>query len=156
MQAPATFHVPIAFATTTFALPQEPKSASDTPAGGPAPAPAPGGTQAPGAPAPAGQPASQSPFDGMGMFFYIALIMIVLMLFTSRKESKARKEQAAMLASIKKGDRVVTTAGMHAVVERVEEKTLVLMLDSVAVTFERSAVARVLRDDASRTEAKRS
>lgn len=78
------------------------------------------------------------------------------MLFLSmRREGKTRKEQQAMLASIKKGDRVVTTAGMHAIVDRLDDKTVVLLLDTVAVTFDRAAIARVVRDEAPRPDAKR-
>ena len=88
------------------------------------------------------------------MFLWMALFVADLFL-SMRREGKTRKEQQAMLASIKKGDRVVTTAGMHAIVDRLDEKTVVLLLDTVAVTFDRAAIARVVRDEAPRPDAKR-
>ncbi|MBM4063493.1 MAG: preprotein translocase subunit YajC [Planctomycetes bacterium] len=148
MQQPLVFFLPAA-APTTIATIQEPRSASDTPAGG---APS-GTTAAPGAPQPQPQSAPGL-FDGG--FLWMMLAFVVLMLFFSmRRDSKARKEQQAMLAAIKQGDRVVTTSGMHAAVHRVDEKTVTLLFDTVPVTFERAAIARIVRDDASRTEQKR-
>ncbi|MBL8725654.1 MAG: preprotein translocase subunit YajC [Planctomycetes bacterium] len=83
----------------------------------------------------------------------IGLFLVVMLFITSRKDSKARKQQAELLASIKQGDRVVTHAGIHGVVHRLEEKTVTLLLDTAQVTFERAAIARVVRDDA-RADAK--
>ena len=35
--------------------------------------------------------------------------------------------------------------------DRLEDRTVTLMLDSAQVTFERSAIARIVRDEASKT-----
>jgi preprotein translocase subunit YajC len=140
-------------AATCFSF-QEPKTASDAPTSGAAPAPQTGGTTAPGGTAPQqGQPA---PAQGPDLLFYVMLPALLLFLWwTSRSQNKARKEQQSMLASIKKGDRIVTSGGIHGIVDRLDDRTLVVLLDTVPVTFERSAIARVVRDDAARTEPKR-
>jgi preprotein translocase subunit YajC len=73
-----------------------------------------------------------------------------------RPESKRRKEQQAMLAAVKVGDRVVTLGGMHGVVAALAEKTLTLRVDTVKVTIDRTAIARVERDEAPSAPAKSS
>lgn len=149
----AIFVVP--FAPTTLSLAtQEPKSAADTPTGAPVTTPMVGGPSG----APGGQPGpAQGQAGGMDptMLIMMGLFVFVMLAMSMRRDSKAKKEQAAMLASIKKGDRIVTTAGIHATVDRLDEKTVVLLLDTVPVTFERAAIARVVRDDASLSTQKR-
>lgn len=158
MLQPATFHVPFAFSTTSLAaLPsaQEPKTGSDTPAGvtpptGPG-STGPGSTGVPGT-GPGPQPAMG---PGSDMLLYMGLFVVLMLFLSMRRDSKARKEQQAMLASIKQGDRIVTTGGIHGTVHRLDEKTVTLLLDTAQVTFERSAIGRVQRDEAKLGEAKR-
>ncbi len=155
MLQPATHHVPFAFSTACLtALPsaQEPKTGSDTPTGATpptTPGAAPGVAGVPG-PAP-----TAAPGMSMDLMMIMALFVVVMLFMSMRRDSKARKEQQAMLSSIKQGDRIVTTGGIHGTVHRLDEKTVTLLLDTVQVTFERSAIGRVQRDDAKLSEAKR-
>jgi preprotein translocase subunit YajC len=72
------------------------------------------------------------------MFGGIILIMYFLMI---RPQQKRQKEHAKMLESIKKGDHVVTSAGMHGSVTDIDGSTLTLLIaDNVKVKFEKSAV----------------
>jgi preprotein translocase subunit YajC len=135
--------VPLAF--------QEPKTASDTPAGIPT---SPGATTTPGTPAgTAPQGAPPSPCDNY-TFLYLGLFMALMYFMMVRPEQKRRKEQQAMLGSIKVGDRIVTIAGMHGTVQKLDEKTVTLQVDTVRMTFDRSAVARIERDAAAGKDAK--
>ncbi len=73
------------------------------------------------------------------MFGGVILVMYFLMI---RPQQKRQKEHQKMLEGVKKGDKVVTTAGIHGTVTEVSEKTFVLqMADNVKVTFEKSAIA---------------
>jgi len=135
----AIHFVPLAFT----AVPQDPTT-SDKPAGG-APAPqTPGGasTQQPGGPT--GQP--QQPC-GTEMYIMLPAMLLIMWLMVIRPEQKRRKEQQALLSSIKVGDRVVTVGGMHGVVTKLTDKTVTLRCDTAQVTFDRVAIARVDRDD---------
>ena len=126
-------------------VPQQP-STSDKPAGG-APTPAaPGtaGTQAPGGSG--GQAQPQGPC-GDGMLYMLPVMLLVMWLMVIRPEQKRRKEQQALLSSIKVGDRIVTAGGMHGVVTKLTDKTVTLRVDTVQMTFDRVAVARVERDE---------
>lgn len=139
---------------TAIRTSQEPKSGSEAPAAGGAPT---AGTAVPGTPGAAGaQGANQAPMGGgSDLLLYMGLAVVVMLFLSMRRDSKARKEQQAMLSSIKQGDRIVTTAGIHGVVHRLDEKTVTLLLDTAQVTFDRAAISRVVRDEAARVEAKR-
>ena len=86
--------------------------------------------------------------DGGGSTFGIMGLFLVLMWFmVLRPESKRRKETQNMLSLLKQGDTVVTIGGMHGVVHSLDEKTVILMVDNVRMAFDRSAIARVVRDE---------
>lgn len=152
-----TYFVPLAFApiaSPAVPLAQEP-STTDKPAPtapGAGPTGSPTGTpltQTP--PQPSGQP--QQPC-GMEMWIMMPALLLLMYFMVLRPESRRRKEQQALLSSIKVGDRVVTVGGMHGVVTKLAEKTLTLRVDSLQMTFDRVAVARVERDDAAAPPAK--
>jgi len=148
---PMQFFVPIPFATAAFTT-QEPKSASDSPAPtnpGGAPTGS-AGTTTPTTP-PAAQPA---PCMGTEMW-YLPIAMIALMYFmVLRPEQKRKKQQAELLSSIKQGDHVVTVGGLHGVVSRLTDRTVTIRVESVNLTYDRVAIARVERDDAGTPPAK--
>jgi preprotein translocase subunit YajC len=139
---PNHFFVPLAFATT-----QEPKQAADTPAGV-APAAGPGSGSSAGAPQQPAPGQAQSPC-GTEMWIMMPAMLLIMYFMVLRPEQKRRKEQQALLASIKQGDRVVTAGGMHGVVAKLTDKTVTLRVDTLHMTFDRVAIARVERDDAS-------
>jgi preprotein translocase subunit YajC len=150
-----TFFVPLAFApaaTTALLFPQEPTT-TDKPAGTNPVAPASPGAGTTGAPQPQPQQQPQSPcgFETVAM---MAAVLVLMYFMVMRPEQKRRKEQQALLASIKVNDRVVTLGGMHGVVAKLADKTVTLRVDNVHMTFDRSAVARVERDDLAAPPAK--
>ncbi len=71
-------------------------------------------------------------------------IFAVFYFFMIRPQQKKQKEQKELLASIKKGDDVVTIGGLHGKVYTVEDTTVTLELDKgVKITFEKTAVSKV-------------
>ncbi len=152
MQTTPTFTIPL----TTLALPgiQEPKAAPDTPV----PATAGSSTGATGTVAPGTAPTGQQPQDPCGgqMMFMIPAMLALMYFMVLRPEQKRKKEQQTLLSSVKQGDRVVTLGGMHGTVVRLTEKTVVLRVDAVNMTFDRVAIARVERDDPAATDSPKS
>ncbi|MBI2555216.1 MAG: preprotein translocase subunit YajC, partial [Candidatus Rokubacteria bacterium] len=62
-----------------------------------------------------------------------------------RPQQKQRKEREAMLASVKRGDRVVTSSGLHGTVVGLNEHTVVLKVtDQVKLEFDRQAIGRIV------------
>jgi preprotein translocase subunit YajC len=75
-----------------------------------------------------------------GAIFAIFYFMII------RPQQKRAKEREKMLGAIQKGDKIITSAGMHGTVVGIEEKTyLIQVSDNVKIKFEKSAVASVVK-----------
>jgi preprotein translocase subunit YajC len=113
----------------------------------------PGGV--PGAPgttgAPLPPPGTPGPTGGGGLGFFLPLIMvlIVFMLLTSMAGRKERKRRAAILAGVKRGDRVQTVGGEIGTVVELTESEMVLRVDEVSNTrirFARSAIQQVIKE----------
>lgn len=119
---------------------------------GPAPVTA-GGTTAPGAPT-GQQPAS--PCGGNETFLYLGLFMVLMYFMMIRPQQKQQKELMALLSSVKVGDRVVMRDGLHAQIAKLTEKTVTLQVDSVQMTYDRTSIARVERNEAATPDAKKS
>jgi len=74
-----------------------------------------------------------------GAIFLIFYFMII------RPQQKRAKEREKMLSALQKGDKVVTSGGMHGTIAGLDEKTVLLQVsDNVKIKFERSAIATVL------------
>ena len=86
-------------------------------------------------------PAQPNMFVSMMPLIPIFIIFYFLLI---RPQQKKAKEHAKLVESIKTGDQVVTSAGIHGVVANVKEKTLIIKIaDNVKVEFDRAAVAAV-------------
>ena len=76
-----------------------------------------------------------------GMIFVIFYFMIL------RPQQKRAKERTKMLESIKKGDKIITSGGMHGKVINVDEKTILIEAsDNVKLKFDRSAINVIIRE----------
>ena len=79
--------------------------------------------------------------------FMIPLIaMFAIMYFLIiRPQQKQRKDREALLAAVKKGDRVVTSSGLYGTVVGLSEHTVTLKVaEQVKMEFERSAIGRIV------------
>src|SRR3954462_201645 len=77
-------------------------------------------------------------------FAAVAIIMYVLMI---RPQQKKQKELAALISSVKTGDKVVTTGGIHGIVSNVKDGTTLSLkvADNVKIEVDKSAIASVDR-----------
>lgn len=94
-------------------------------------------------------PAAQGGMSGtlmqMAPLFAVFAIIYFLILRPQQQEQKKHQE---LLAALKKGDRVITSAGMHGVIHEVRGEELVIeVADRVRITFDRSAVQRIAGAD---------
>ncbi|GIW70528.1 MAG: hypothetical protein KatS3mg102_0070 [Planctomycetota bacterium] len=101
--------------------------------------------QAPAEPAGAGQApplwVQLLPWVAIFVLFYFLLI---------RPHSKQQRERQAMLARIKKNDRVLTTGGIYGTVTSVRDDEVTLKVDEatgVRMRFARSAIAAILGEE---------
>src|SRR5262245_16605200 len=135
--------------TNALTFPQEPK----TPPGPPldrtdVPGPTGAGTAQP--PAGSAGPAG-SPCGGVETFAMFGLFLVLLYFMILRPEQRRKREAQAMMSALKQGDHVVTIGGMHGTVASLQDKTVTVRVDNLKMTFDRSAIARVERDEPPKT-----
>jgi preprotein translocase subunit YajC len=103
-------------------------------------------TAAPAA-APTGTPGAQSsPAQSLfGSPLILIVLMIVMMYFMMiRPQSQQRKRQAQMLATLKSGDKVVTSSGIVGVVVTVKDKTVSLRSSDAKMEVTKASVTEIL------------
>ena len=73
--------------------------------------------------------------SGIGQFIPLILIFVIFYFFLIRPQQKKVKEHKAMVESLKKGDRVVTSGGITGTISRVvdNDKVEVEIADNVTV-----------------------
>ena len=92
-----------------------------------------------------GPPSGSGPGSVVTQLLFFAAIFAIFYFLLIRPQQKQKKERERMLASIKKGDRVVTSSGMHGTVVGLNEHTVVLKVaDQVKLEFDRSAIGRAV------------
>jgi preprotein translocase subunit YajC len=75
-------------------------------------------------------------FGAMFAIFYFIVL---------RPQQRQKAERERMLTALKKGDRVVTSSGMHGTIVTLGEHTITLRVaDQVKVEFDRGAIGRVV------------
>ncbi|HUI30095.1 MAG TPA: preprotein translocase subunit YajC [Candidatus Acidoferrales bacterium] len=73
------------------------------------------------------------------------LIIVIFYFMIIRPQSKRQKERQKMLEAMKKGDKVVTSGGIHGKIIAMEDKTVLLEIaDNIKVKVEKSAVSAVV------------
>ena len=83
-----------------------------------------------------------STFVMFGAIFLIFYFMII------RPQQKRAKGREKLLSSIEKGDKVITSGGVHGTVAGVEEKTILLQVtENVKLKIERTAISTILNRD---------
>lgn len=95
--------------------------------------------------APAGGGTAGNPILGFLPLIAIILIMYLLMI---RPQAKKQKEHKAMLAALKKGDRVVTAGGIFGTIAGIKENeniVIVKIAENVKVELSRGSIGQVIQ-----------
>jgi|TARA_B100001063_G_scaffold230754_1_gene244173 preprotein translocase subunit YajC len=73
--------------------------------------------------------------SGIGQFIPLILIFVIFYFFLIRPQQKKVKEHKAMVENLKRGDKVITSAGIIGTVERIidNEKAEVQIAENVKV-----------------------
>jgi preprotein translocase subunit YajC len=97
---------------------------------------------------PGGQGSDPTQFLLMIAVFFAIFYFIVI-----RPQQKEQKSHQERISTLQKGDRVVTSGGLHGTVRSTKEKTLVVEIaDGVKVTVNRSAISAVLEGGGSKSK----
>ena len=94
------------------------------------------------------QPQGGSPEGSLiSTLIMFTLIIAIFYFMILRPQQKRQKDRQKMLDLVKKGDKVVTSGGLHGIVAGIDEKTILLQVaDNVKMKFDRAAVAAVVRE----------
>lgn len=92
---------------------------------------------------------TSGPQSILGHPFVMMGLMIVMFYFLLiRPQQRQRKEQAARIAALKNGDKVITTAGLHGIVHNVKDSTvMVKVAEGTILEFDKPAIATVAKKD---------
>jgi preprotein translocase subunit YajC len=135
---------PILLIPFHYALqPQEPQGGSDTPTSGDAPT---GGTILQPTPDDQGKTVQGQDPCGQNVMLMLPVFLFLMYFMMIRPEQKRKKQQDALQSSIKVNDQIVTLSGLHGTVSSMDTDTVTLRIDTVNMTFDRSAVSRIVRD----------
>jgi preprotein translocase subunit YajC len=85
---------------------------------------------------------AQPGFGGF-QFIFLGLMIVVFWLFFIRPQAKKAKQQKSFIDNLQKGDKVVTIAGIHGVINRVnDDGTLSLEINPGSyIKLEKSAIS---------------
>ena len=80
----------------------------------------------------------------MQVVFFAAIFAIFYFLLI-RPQQRQKRDRERMLTAVKKGDRVVTSGGLHGTVTGLSEHTVTLRVgDQVKLEFDRAAIGRIV------------
>ena len=88
--------------------------------------------------------AGQGPVGMIGSLIPLVLIFVIFYFLLIRPQQKKAKEHKAMLESLKKGDKIVTSGGIYGVIEAVGTNTVTVKIgENVKVKFGKAYIAAV-------------
>jgi preprotein translocase subunit YajC len=89
----------------------------------------------------------------LSMLLPFVLIFAVFYFIVILPAKKQQKKKDAMIAALKKGDRVVTGGGIHGTVAAVEDQTLMLKVsENTKIRISKNAVAGLIGGDGTTSE----
>jgi len=78
----------------------------------------------------------------IGQFLPMLLIIVVFYFFMIRPQMKKAKDHKKFVEELKKGDKVITTAGIHGKIVDLNETTFLIEVESgTKIRFEKSSVS---------------
>ena len=87
--------------------------------------------------------------QGIAQFIPLILIFIIFYFFLIRPQQKRVKDHKTMVASLKRGDEVITSGGIIGVVDKVmeDDRIEVTLADNVKVQIIRSTITSLLKKE---------
>lgn len=80
--------------------------------------------------------------EGIMNFLPMILIVVVFYFFMIRPQMKKAKDHKKFIAELKKGDKVITTAGIHGKIADMNETTILVETEGGGkIRFEKSSVS---------------
>ena len=86
---------------------------------------------------------------GIGQFIPLILIFVIFYFFLIRPQQKRVKDHKAMVASLKRGDEIITSGGIIGTIDRVmeDDRIEVIIGENVKVQIIRSTITSLLKKE---------
>ena len=89
-------------------------------------------------------PSGDQTGGGAGILLPMILMFVVIYFLIILPQQRKQKQHADMISKLKKGDRVVTSGGIHGIVVGTKDNVVVLRIDDqVKIEVDRNAIASV-------------
>ncbi|HEY1009697.1 MAG: preprotein translocase subunit YajC [Daejeonella sp.] len=80
--------------------------------------------------------------EQIGQFLPMILIIVVFYFFMIRPQMKKAKDHKKYVEELKKGDKVITTSGIHGKIVDINDTTFLIDVDSgTKIRFDKSAIS---------------
>ena len=85
---------------------------------------------------------------GWTLLVYGALFFGMLYFMMIRPQQQAKKQQDALISSVKTGDKVITTGGILGTISNVKDKSVIVKVaDNVKIEFLKTHIASVTKNE---------
>jgi len=80
---------------------------------------------------------------GLTALMPLILIFVIFYFLLIRPQQKKQREHRQMLDRLSKGDKVVTSGGIHGTIDKIKENTVILKIaDNMRIVVTKSAIAQ--------------
>lgn len=98
----------------------------------------------------------QAPAGGLTLFAPMILVFLIFYFLLIRPQTKQQKQHQQLLTTLKRGDEVVTAAGIHGTITSVTDTTVgVEIAENVRVRMEKKQVAQVKTKESAEDKGKK-
>jgi preprotein translocase subunit YajC len=95
------------------------------------------------------EPASTAPGLGFGAFLPFILMFAVMYIFFILPRQRENKKVEQMRTTLKKGDKVLTVAGIIGIISHVDDRFVSIKTGDTKIDFEKVSVIKLIEPDAS-------
>lgn len=93
------------------------------------------------APPPGGQQGGGGIMSFLPTVLFFVFMILIMYFFMIRPQQKRQKEHQNMLSSLRKGDKVITSSGIHGTIDDIEDNTYIIKIaDNTKIKLEKSAI----------------
>ncbi len=92
--------------------------------------------------------------SGIAQFIPLILIFVIFYFFLIRPQQKRAKDHQTMVASLKRGDEVITSGGIIGTIDRVleDDRIEVILADNVKVQIIKTTITSLLKKETKETK----
>ncbi|MDX8359444.1 preprotein translocase subunit YajC [Cytobacillus sp. Hm23] len=85
--------------------------------------------------------------EGILSFLPLLLMFVIFYFILIRPQQKRQKAVQQMQNELKKGDKIITIGGLHAIVDSIDENKIILKAgDGARLTYDRQAVRELVSE----------